>query len=76
MRLLVTGGLGFIGGNFIRYMLSTYENVEIVNLDKVDIGANPASLRDYEGSERYSFVKGDISDYKLVSKLIEGRCSR
>lgn len=71
MRLLITGGLGFIGSNFIRYMLSTYKDIEVINLDKVGIGANPASLRDYEGSKRYLFVKGDISDFELVSKIVK-----
>lgn len=71
MKLLVTGGLGFIGSNFIRYMLSTYENIKVINLDKIGIGANPTNLKDYENDERYSFVKGDVSDYKLVSNLVK-----
>ena len=70
MRLLVTGGLGFIGSNFIRYILSTHQDIKIINLDKIDFGANPANLRNYENDERYTFIKGDIADRKLMDKLV------
>ena len=70
MRLLVTGGLGFIGSNFIRYMLSKHREVEVVNLDKMGIGSNPKNLEDLEGDERYRFVKGDLLDFDLVSRLV------
>jgi dTDP-glucose 4,6-dehydratase len=70
MKLLVTGGLGFIGSNFIRYMLSKREDVEIVNLDKMGIGSNIENLRDLEDSERYRFIKGDLNDLNLLSDLI------
>ena len=70
MNLLVTGGLGFIGSNFIRYMLSTYNDIKIINLDKIGIGANPSNLKEFERDKRYSFVKGDICNYELLSKLI------
>ena len=71
MKLLVTGGMGFIGGNFIRYMLSTRKDVEVINLDNISIGANPANLKDLKKDRRYNFIKGSIGDFKLVSKLIK-----
>ena len=71
MRVLVTGGLGFIGSNFIRYLLDKYSDVEVVNVDAMKYGSNPNNLKDVEGNERYTFVKGDISDYELMSKLVK-----
>ena len=70
MRLLVTGGLGFIGSNFCRYMLTQHPDYEVINLDKVGIGANPASLRDMENNPRYRFIKGDICNIPLLHKTI------
>lgn len=71
MKVLVTGGLGFIGSNFIRYTLNKYSDVEVINVDALKYGSNPNNLRDVESDERYSFVKGDISDYELMSKLVK-----
>lgn len=71
MRILVTGGLGLIGSNFIRQTLSNHPNYEIVNIDKIGIGANPESLKDLENRKGYRFIKGDISNFKLVYKVIE-----
>ena len=70
MKLLVTGGLGFIGSNFIRYMLTKYDDIQITNLDKLSIGSNPANLKEIETDKRYRFVKGDIADKKLVNNLV------
>jgi dTDP-glucose 4,6-dehydratase len=67
--LLITGGLGFIGSNFIRYMLSTESDVRVVNLDKLSYGSNPANLKDIRGHSNYRFVKGDICDDRLVNEL-------
>ena len=69
MRLLVTGGCGFIGSNFIRYMLSRYGDVCVVNVDKLSYGSNPDNLRGVEGG-RYRFVRGDIADRGLMEELV------
>ena len=71
MRLLVTGGLGFIGSNFIRYILSKHKDVRVVNLDKIGIGANIKNLEGLEKKESYCFVKGDLLDYDIVSRLVK-----
>jgi len=70
MKLLVTGGLGFIGSNFIRYMLTKHDDFQITNLDKLSIGSNPANLKDIETNKRYQFIKGDIANKKLVNDLV------
>ena len=71
--LLVTGGMGFIGSNFIRYMLKKYKRYKIINLDKLTYAGNPENLRDVENNENYKFVKGDICDPKIVGELM-GKC--
>ncbi|MEM4291510.1 MAG: dTDP-glucose 4,6-dehydratase [Archaeoglobaceae archaeon] len=68
MKILVTGGMGFIGSNFVRYMLQKYDDLEILNLDALKYGSNPDNLRDLK--DRYSFIKGDIVDFELVSELV------
>jgi len=68
MRLLVTGGCGFIGSNFIRTVLEEHSGDEILNLDKLTYAGNPDNLREVEGSARYSFVKGDICDADDVAR--------
>ena len=70
MKLLVTGGLGFIGSNFCRYMLAHNPDIELINVDKIGIGANPANLHDIENDKRYTFIKGDISNPLLMNRLI------
>jgi len=71
MKLLVTGGLGFIGSNFIRYMLTKYDDIQITNLDKLSIGSNQANLKDIETDNRYKLVKGDIANQKLIKNLMD-----
>ena len=66
MKLLVCGGAGFIGSNFIRRQLSANNVLEIVCLDKLTYAGNPDNLRDLEGNPRYSFVRGDICDREVV----------
>ena len=70
MRLLVTGGAGFIGSNFIRYALRVSATVEITNLDALTYAGNPASLHDVDDDPRYTFVHGDIRDAALVDRLV------
>lgn len=73
MKILVTGGLGFIGSNFIRYVLGKYPDYQIVNLDKVTYAGNPENLRDIEDNPRYKFVKGDICDEETVDKIVKDK---
>ncbi|MEM2999376.1 MAG: dTDP-glucose 4,6-dehydratase [Candidatus Bathyarchaeia archaeon] len=70
MKLLVTGGMGFIGSNFIRHVLTKYDDVHIINLDNLSTGSNSANLRDIQEDRRYTFVKGDIADKELVEKVV------
>ena len=69
-KMLVTGGMGFIGSNFIRMYLEGDREVEIVNLDKLTYAGNPENLRDLEKDPRYSFIKGDICDADVVRKAM------
>ncbi len=70
MKILVTGGLVFIGSNFIRYILNKYPDYEVVNLDKITYAGNPENLKDVENNSRYKFVKGDICNKELVNELV------
>lgn len=70
MKLLVTGGAGFIGSNFIFYWLKKYPTDTIVNLDKLTYAGNLENLKSVEKNPNYSFVKGDICDSKLVDNLV------
>jgi dTDP-glucose 4,6-dehydratase len=71
MKLLVTGGCGFIGSNFVRYMLGQHPDISIINLDKLTYAGNRANLRDIEQDARYSFIKGDICDEGAVRSAFE-----
>ncbi|MEK6769674.1 MAG: dTDP-glucose 4,6-dehydratase [Gemmatimonadota bacterium] len=71
MRLLVTGGLGFIGSNFVRYVLRERPTWTVTNLDLVTYAGNPANLEDLAGDGRYRFVKGDIARAEDVRCAIE-----
>ncbi len=69
-KLLVTGGAGFIGSNFVRYMLNKYKDYKIVNLDLLTYAGNIKSLDDIKNNPNYLFVQGDIADNKLVDKIV------
>lgn len=68
--ILVTGGAGFIGSNFIHVVLNSCTDVQIINLDKLTYAGNLDSLRDVENDSRYTFVQGDICDSELVQRLL------
>src|SRR3989344_2468032 len=70
MKLLVTGGSGFIGANFIRYWLNRYPKDKIINLDALTYAGHLENLESVENHPNYKFVKGDITDKKLVSSLL------
>ncbi|MFN2398458.1 MAG: dTDP-glucose 4,6-dehydratase [Gemmatimonadaceae bacterium] len=69
MKILVTGGLGFIGSNLVRLMLAARPSWRIVNLDLMTYAANPESLKDVDGIDRYRFQIGDVADRELVAAL-------
>ena len=71
MKLLVTGGAGFIGTNFIRYWLKNHPQDKVINLDKLTYAGDRRNLADLESASSYCFVEGDIGDPKLVEKLME-----
>ena len=72
MKLLVTGGSGFIGSNFIRHVLGSHAEDSVVNLDKLTYAGNPENLADLAGDPRYTFVHGDICDGKVVRDVARG----
>ena len=71
-KLLVTGGCGFIGSNFIRWLLETDPQVSIVNFDALTYAGNLANLADLAKHPRYRFVKGDITDRSCVEAAVAG----
>lgn len=71
MRILVTGGAGFIGCNFVRYLLKRYDD-EVVVLDKLTYAGNLENLRDVDGDPRYRFIRGDIADPEVVGLAMRG----
>jgi dTDP-glucose 4,6-dehydratase len=70
MKILVTGGVGFIGSNFIRHIRQEHSDWEITNLDKLTYAGNLENLKDIQDQPGYHFVKGDIANRKLVDKLL------
>ena len=71
-KILITGGCGFIGSNFIRYYLKRHDDVEIVNFDKLTYAGKKKNLSDVEDDRRYSFVKGDVAVMSQVKEVMEG----
>lgn len=69
-RILVTGGAGFIGSNFIRYWLKKYPKDQIINLDKLTYAGNLSSTKDFSINRNYTFMKGDICDAETVKKAV------
>jgi dTDP-glucose 4,6-dehydratase len=68
-RLLITGGAGFIGSNFVRRVLDRHSDVNVIVLDKMTYAGNRANLADVEASPRFGFVEGDIADAEIVDRL-------
>lgn len=71
MKILVTGGAGFIGGNFVHYMVNKYPEDEIVNLDLLTYAGNLETLKPVENKKNYKFVRGDIADRPFIMDLFE-----
>lgn len=71
MKILVAGGAGFIGSNFIRHMLSKYGEIEIVNLDLLTYAGRLENLHDIKDDLRYKFVQGDIQERKTVERIVK-----
>ncbi len=72
MRILVTGGAGFIGANFVRHVLTTQPDVAVTNYDLLTYAGNPESLRDLADDPRYAFVQGDVCDGDRLREVLPG----
>lgn len=72
MKYLITGGAGFIGSNFIHYILKKYSDIKVVNYDALTYAGNLENLKDLEKTPNYSFIKGDIGDFKTARTALEG----
>ena len=70
-KYLITGCAGFIGSNFVYYMLNKYEDILLVNVDKLTYAGNLENLKEIEQDKRHVFVHGDICDKELITKLFE-----
>jgi dTDP-glucose 4,6-dehydratase len=71
MKLLITGGSGFIGSNFIRLMIGSHSDLEIINLDLLTYAGNPDNLKGIDKDPRYTFIKGDICDRDIVNAILK-----
>jgi dTDP-glucose 4,6-dehydratase len=72
VKVLVTGGCGFIGSNFIRFLLQQTDDYQVMNLDALTYAGNPANLTDLMSDPRYIFVQGDICNRKIVHDVAGG----
>ena len=73
MNILITGGCGFIGNNFVRYILKTREDVKVINIDKLTYAGNLANLVGvkWDYADRYLFLKGDIGDKEFIDRYFQ-----
>ena len=71
LNLLVTGGAGFIGSNFVHYIIDKYKDYQVVNLDLLTYTGNLDNLKDLEGNPRHTFVRGNIGNFELVDHLVK-----
>ncbi len=71
MKMIVTGGAGFIGSNFVQHMVNKYPDYEIINLDLLTYAGNLENLKPVEDKPNYRFIKGDIADRAFIFKLFE-----
>lgn len=71
MKILVTGGAGFIGSNFVRHIFNKYKDYKVINLDKLTYAGDLNNLKDIENNPNYGFVKGDICDNEVINKLVK-----
>ena len=76
MKIIVTGGAGFIGGNFVHHMVNKYPEYQIINLDLLTYAGNLETLKPVEDKPNYKFVHGDIADRDFVFKLCSGEPRR
>ncbi len=70
-KLIVTGGLGFIGSNFIHHILNSHADQKITNIDSQGVGSNPANVRQFNSDKRYQFVKGNLADYSFTLRALK-----
>lgn len=70
-KLVVTGGLGFIGSNFVHHIIQSREDLIVTNVDAQFIGSNPANVKGLQGNSRYRFVKGDLANNSFVRKILK-----
>ncbi|MGB0405199.1 MAG: dTDP-glucose 4,6-dehydratase, partial [Fusobacterium sp.] len=71
MKIIVTGGAGFIGGNFVHYMLNKYNDYKIICLDKLTYAGNLATLKNVMNNSNFKFIQGDIADRNFIYNLFE-----